>query len=68
MNNFLFRSYCTEHWNTDKEPDYILHEYPDFPLNIPVEGFLEKVHVINADITITMENDGQLRFRFDDKT
>lgn len=67
MNNFLFKSYCIEHWDIDKEPDYILHEDPDFPLNIPVEGFLSKVHVINADITITVESDGQLRFKFDDR-
>jgi len=68
MSNFLFQSYCIEHWDIDKEPDYILHKDPGFPLYIPVEGFLEKVHVINANITITVENDGQLRFRFDDKT
>ncbi len=65
MSNFLFQSYCIEHWNNEKAPDYYLHEDPNFPLIIPVEGCLEKVHVIN--VNITLEKNGQLRFKFDDK-
>ena len=66
MSNFCLRGYCREAWNSDEEPDYILHEDPDFPLPIPVEGSLEDVHVIN--VNITLEESGQLKFRFEDDT
>ena len=65
MRNFLFQSYCLEHWNSDKEPNYFLHEDPGFPLPIPVEGSLVEVHMIN--VNITMEESGQLKFRFEDE-
>ncbi len=65
MSNFCLKGYCREAWNNDKEPDYILHEDPDFPLSIPVEGGLEEVHMIN--VNITMKESGQLRFRFENE-
>jgi len=63
MSNFCLKGYCREAWNSDKEPDYILQVDPDFPLSIPVEGSFEVVHTIN--VSITMEESMQLRFRFE---
>ncbi len=64
MNNAMFKGHCQEIWNCDREPDYRLHEDSDFPLAVPVEGYIKAVGVIKANIT--SDENGKLRFQFED--
>ncbi len=64
MSNFCFKGYCRESWNSNIEPDYILHEDPGFPLDIPVEGIIMDINIVN--VNITMQDNGKLKFRYSD--
>ncbi len=45
VNNVLFYTYCREPWTSDKVPDFVLHDDPHFPLDMPVEGLIDPDHL-----------------------
>jgi len=63
IDKFELFSHCRDPWNCEEEPDYILHEDPDFPLDIPVEGLIEQVYMIAAYV-----KDGKLCFKDEEES
>jgi hypothetical protein len=57
IDHVSFFGYCREPWDCEKEPDFILDQDPDFPLDIPVEGSILNAYLIQVCI-----EDGNIHF------